>query len=105
MYKGASAAEANYHLYTDDDEISLGLTSGGWQYQITTASANLVAGQWYHLTTTFDGASGEGKHYLNGSLIHTGTIGPAPIMNTGPLTIGTDPFDEDWDGLLDDVRL
>ena len=26
-------------------------------------------------------------------------------MNTGPITIGTDPYDEFWDGLLDDVRL
>jgi hypothetical protein len=74
-------------------------------YYILSTNANMVAGRWYHLTTTFDGATGEGKHYRDGTLIHTGTIGPSPIANTGPIFIGTDPFDDHWDGLLDDIRI
>ena len=102
--KGASGNEVNYYLGTNGDEVSLGYYNTGW-VEFSTASADLVTDQWYHVVATYDDIIREGRIYLNGSLVHTSTASKSPLVNGDDLTLGRSEFGEYWSGLLDDVRI
>jgi hypothetical protein len=95
----------NYYLGINGSEISIGFNNSGSWTEFLTSGAGLATGQWYHLAGTFDDAAGEGKVYLNGALIHTGTTTASPSATSDAVMIGNSPAGEYWPGLLDDVRI
>ncbi|MGB5725661.1 MAG: LamG-like jellyroll fold domain-containing protein [Thiogranum sp.] len=95
----------NYYLGTSGSEIALGFNNSGSWTEFITSGAGLSTGQWYHLAGTFDDATGEGKVYLNGALIHTGTTTASPPATSDAVTIGKSAAGEYWSGRLDDIRL
>ena len=73
-----------------------------------TSISSLEVGEWYHIVSTYDGASQ--KIYLNGQLdsedTYTTTTGIS--VRAYPLTIGTDIYDDNpifLKGVMDDIRL
>ncbi|MDJ0917710.1 MAG: DNRLRE domain-containing protein [Woeseiaceae bacterium] len=102
--KGFSGSNANYFLSTELDEIRFGFVNSGF-VEFKTSGANLAAGNWYHIAGTFDDATGEGKVYLDGSLMHTGTTALSPLPNSDALTLGRTGPIRFFPGDLDDVRI
>jgi concanavalin A-like lectin/glucanase superfamily protein len=100
-----TAADLNYYLGTNNNEISFGFLNVGVWTEFNTTGAGLAINNWYHLTGTFDDAIGEAKMYLNGVLLHTATTTASPPACNDDLMIGTTVFNEFWSGLLDDVRI
>ena len=59
---------------------------------------------WSHLAFTYDGA--KMRLYVNGQLVATETQSTPPPAGQGPLAIGCNPlYPEDFDGLIDEVRV
>ncbi|MFH0817545.1 MAG: LamG-like jellyroll fold domain-containing protein [Candidatus Micrarchaeota archaeon] len=82
--------------------------SGDLLVQTAVSSTNLVAGQWTHVTGTYDGATI--KIYVNGAL--TGSVALAGVINLGsqPVMIGAHSYGSAIDqnifnGKIDDVKL
>ncbi|MFC7133590.1 MULTISPECIES: LamG domain-containing protein [Salinibaculum] len=63
-----------------------------------------TTGTWYHCVLTYDGTSGTGKFYVNGSEVDSSS---GPFNETSSnLVIGSkDGGGNVWDGLIDDVRV
>jgi hypothetical protein len=95
----------NYYLGTNNSEISVGFNNSGSWTEFQTSGAGLSTGQWYYLTGSFDNATGEGKVYLNGAPIHSGTTADSPPTTGDGIQIGTSPANEYWPGTLDDIRI
>jgi len=76
-----------------------------------TGSSSSVAsgtfdGTWQHVTITYDSAGGTYQWYLNGTPSISRPFSGGDINTSNPLRIGAlDGSNEDYDGLLDDVRL
>ncbi len=71
--------------------------------KIAEIGQGLSAGQWYHLTGTFDGS--DVRIYLNGVLKGTDTVGGNIDDDGLPLRIGSDDGEAFFDGVLDEVRI
>ncbi|MCP4131294.1 MAG: DUF2341 domain-containing protein [bacterium] len=80
---------------------------GGWGNEIS--AENLYsAGEWVHVTGTYDDASGTGKLYVNGSKVAEKTNADTRgVANTAtPLRIGHGTaFPEKFNGLIDELRV
>ena len=96
----------NYYLQTYGTELEGGFESpaGNWRRFRTTGAA-LQLNTWYHVAFTFDDATNTGKVYINGGERFSKTETAAPVTTATPLRIGTDNWNENWSGLLDDLRI
>ena len=102
--KGTTATAVNYYLSTIGDEVSVGFYDGGW-VEFNTTTVNLTTNQWYHIVGTYDDVSKEGKVYVDGVLMFSGTTTKSPVANTNSLWIGREAAGNYWSGKLDDVRI
>ena len=102
--KGTSGNNMNPWFGTVGDEISFGFYDGGWR-EFNTSGQNLQTETWCHIAATFDSATDEVYVYLNGSEVGSWSTTRVPVANTEHLYVGTSPWDEHWDGKLDDLRI
>jgi len=70
-----------------------------WVYTNT----ELVVGEWYHVAATHDGSTA--KCYLNGEETDSKSMGAINAGADSTFYIGQDGWNDNWEGLLDDVRL
>ena len=96
----------NYYLQTYGTELEGGFESpaGNWR-RFRTTGATLQLNTWYHVAFTFDDAANTGKVYISGVERFSKTETAVPVTTATPLRIGTDNWDENWSGLLDDLRI
>jgi len=102
--KGTSDNNCSFWFGTLDDEISFGFYNGAGQY-FETSGQNLQTELWYHMAATFDNATDEVYVYLNGLEVGSWSTSQVRVANTEDLHIGTNQYDENWDGKLDDLRI
>jgi len=105
---------ANYVLRTGpgqiQDQIQFYYHDGTNWHVYTASNANLLAGQWYHIATTFTFGTGSSmKCYVNNNLL-TGNWnlgdGNSPVpINTKPVTIGGLTTGKYLDGIIDNVKI
>lgn len=97
----------SYLLWTLSNKASFYLAHPGGSYSSTIGTTTLQAGQWYHLTGTFDGTNI--RLYVNGILEAT-TLSPGTVAtNTQPFLIGRQDaggfVPTFFNGTIGDVRL
>ncbi len=78
-------------------------------YDIIRTGVDYADGQWHHFAATYDAATGEKKLYWDGNQLGAALTLPA-VLNVGAEnfrlgTIHQTYGDEDFNGLLDDVRI
>lgn len=107
--RDVSLAEANYGLRTSSNQLVFYFyANGAWQ-DTTTTNANLVAGEWYHISATYDGSSV--KIYLNGKLLNSscisGTCNIPMVADDNNLAIGRagDNPIQYFSGIIDSTRI
>ena len=105
LAKDGGGSASNYWFGIWQDELDFGFFSGGSFREVFTSGLNIQAGTWQHIAASFDNAVDEVKLYLDGSLVHTGTLTFTPTVVSADLSIGRSPDGEYWRGLLDDVRI
>jgi hypothetical protein len=93
-----------YWLQTTGNQISSGFNNGSGCIEHT-ANANLQLNTWSHIAAVFDDTANTYQIYLNGNLLSSQTETTVPIPNNQNLTLGQTAFGENWNGLLDDVRI
>jgi glucose/arabinose dehydrogenase len=93
-----------YWLQTVGNQISSGFNNGSGCSEHT-ANANLQTNAWYHIAAVFDDTGNTYQIYLNGNLLTSQLEATVPIPNNQNLTIGRTAFGENWNGLLDEVRI
>src|SRR5262249_26033569 len=76
----------SYLLWTFEKKASFFVAHPGGTYAATVGTTTLQAGQWYHLTGTFDGTNI--RLYVNGVLEATTASPGALWTNTQPFLIG-----------------
>lgn len=101
--KGDAGTIYNYLLGTDGDKVTFQLNDGGWF--LPKGGPKLLTGVWYHLAATFDSANDICRLFVDGVEVHSATTTKNMIANAEDVTIGSDPWDEDWNGMVDDVRV
>jgi protocadherin Fat 4 len=103
--KGTSTTGLNYYVATKGTELEFEYYNGSLR-QFTTSGLGLTTGTWYHFATTYDDASDTIKMYLNGSQVYSNTSATtAMVSNSTALTIGTSPWNEWYNGSLDEIRI
>ena len=93
-----------YWLQTVGDQISSGFNNGSGCIEHA-ATANLQLNTWYHVAAVFDDTANTYQIYLNGMLLSSQTETTAPVPNNLNLTLGETSFGENWNGVLDEVRI
>ncbi len=104
-----STSGCAYFLQTVDNEIDSGFNNGSGCVEHRTTTANLTAGNWYHVASVLDRSTNTFKIYLNGNLILNASETQAPVSNTQPLVFGMSGCNacgnERWNGAIDEVQL
>ncbi|PIZ47415.1 hypothetical protein COY32_01735, partial [candidate division WWE3 bacterium CG_4_10_14_0_2_um_filter_41_14] len=112
--RGSGGFPSNYFLRTggsnnsDPDEIQFGYYNGSYRV-VSTTTANLTTGNWYHVVATHDNSSE--KVYINGVQYSTvwrwGTSSTSLLADNETLAIGRGGSmnGEYTDGTIDDVRI
>jgi hypothetical protein len=93
-----------YWLQTTGNQVSSGFNNGSGCIEHT-ANANLQLNTWYHVAAVFDDTANTYQIYLNGMLLSSQTETTVPIPNNQNVTVGQTAFGENWNGLLDGVRI
>lgn len=99
-----SSSNGDYYLELSGDEIEFGFlnTVNGI---ISSTSANLVAGRWYHIAGVFSDSANTLAIYVNGSLSISAAETNSPTTNNDIVEIGAGWPGENFDGRIDDVRI
>ena len=84
--------------------ISISARTGGSQYSVGTFLSNTNDGTWHFLTFTSTGSGGTALIYDNGVVIKTSTL-TYDITDTGQVNIGKAVGGQEFDGVLDDIRV
>ena len=112
MSKGSAPINHPYELYATvsgvcgNGGISGFITVNGSSGPTTAACSSTplaTPGVWTHLAVTYDGSNL--KLYKNGVLITTSPVSGYMEQSTGTLQIGASEFGENFQGLIDEVRL
>ncbi len=119
IYKDAGALGTPYALYGVLSSFS-GCTAGGYGGIITVNGAigpqytacnslPLQTGVWTHIAVTYDNATQQLKLYRMGVLVlatsANGYMEPSSVASPLNLRIGGSEFGENWQGLIDEVRV
>jgi len=118
IYKDGGSNGAPYSLY--GVIASFGCTAGGYTGIVTVNGASgpqysacsslpLQTGVWTHIAVTYDNATAQLKLYRMGVLVSTvsasGYMEPSTVTTPLDLRIGGSEFGENWQGLIDEVRV
>lgn len=101
--KGDSGTTWNYFFGTTGNQVIFEFYDGGWVD--INGGPNLSTGVWYHLAATFEPDNDLVRLFVDGVEVHSETTTRNTIANTEDVIIGSDPWGEDWNGMLDDVRV
>lgn len=96
-----------FYFQTAGDEIIFDICGGVSCYtELSTAVANIRAGEWTHVAAVFDDDANQKRIYVNGTLMATNAEinNPHDNSNHTPLVIGGGYAGEEFEGLIDDVR-
>ena len=105
MFKGNSG-DFNWWFGLRNGEFMMEFYAGGSLQAFATSGAGLTAGNWYHIAASFDNAADTVALYIDGVHVHTQSTTATPDINSLDLLIGNSAYSgEEWDGLLDDVRI
>jgi hypothetical protein len=102
------AANNDYELRENGGSQNLQFlkTIGGSQQTINSNVVTIPNNQWTHIVVTFNASTFAVNFYLNGAADGGGTFTSGSINTyTQPLTIGTRPTGNSFNGSIDDVRI
>ena len=105
LNKDGGGSDSNFWFGTWQQDMLFGFFSGGSFVGVYTTDLNLQTDTWYHLAVSFDNATDQVSLYRDGALVETSILTQSPTAVDADLTIGTSPYGEYWNGLLDDVRI
>ena len=94
----------NYTFSTYNDELYFGFYNGGSQDHYT-ASANLVAGTWYHVVITYNDGANNVTIYVNNNAELNTTENNSLLTNGDVLEIGIENIGTYFDGVIDEIRI
>jgi cysteine-rich repeat protein len=101
---GANSDPAqNYALEVDATNTLLCVLGNGASALTVASAAPLASGRFYHVACTWDGTSV--RLYLDGALVRTGAQTLTPAGNTAPLFIGRFGGVDQWEGVVDEIRI
>lgn len=103
--KGTTNYTEEYWLGISENEIEFGILETGTWHGVSTIASDIQINTWHHVAVTFSDNSNEVLFYLDGAIVGNRTL--AQDLSTGneDILIGTSQYDEDWYGMLDDIRL
>ncbi|MBI5019586.1 LamG domain-containing protein [Candidatus Gottesmanbacteria bacterium] len=107
--RDVSAAEYNYALRTNGDELEFYFIGSAATQVATTSVSNLLTNKWYHVALTYN--SSTPIFYVNGiaqsSSCTTGTCNMAMTADNNPVSIGRpgDLNSQYFNGTIDEVRI
>jgi len=121
IYKDGGSVGAPYSLYGVISSFG-SCTAGGYTGIVNVNGASsppgglsacsslpLQTGVWTHIAVTYDNATGQLKLYRMGVLVQTtlasGYMEPSTVGSPLDLRIGGSEFGENWQGLIDEVRV
>lgn len=101
---GGNWENQNYVIAIESGSVQ-GRLGNGTTYNTVSSSFLISAGNWYHLTFTWNGSTL--SLYVNGALNSTSTQTITPAGNAANINIGrwTGYSTYDYDGLIDEVRI
>ncbi|MEK6878356.1 MAG: LamG-like jellyroll fold domain-containing protein, partial [Nanoarchaeota archaeon] len=91
-----------YGLHLNLDEFDFTVYNGGFR-TFSSINANILANNWYHVAYTRDVANE--KIYVNGNLVAQQTVAFSVIDDASSVYVGWLASTEEYDGLLDDIRI
>ncbi len=103
--KGTSSTAVNYYVATKGTELQFAFYAAGGLRSFTTSGAGLTTGTWYNFAVTYDDTANSVKFYLNGDQIYSATTTHSIVANSGALTIGTSPWNEWFNGSIDEIKI
>ena len=99
---GTSNGDNGWSLELENGRVVWWLFAGG-QWRVVTHPTVLAANTWYHVTVTYDAATGAARVFVNGVAGTAGTVGALTTGTTFSLGgLSGYPF---FNGQLDEVRL
>jgi hypothetical protein len=107
LIKGSfSGKTANYHLRTSDTKVAFGFhTASGTLFTAYTSGITLKKDIWYHVAATYNGADGQVTIYIDAGPFYSAKTFSKPTTNSQALWIGKTDAGDQFDGLIDDVRI
>lgn len=103
--KGTTNYTEEYWLGISENEIEFGILDTGTWHGVSTIASDLQIHTWHHVAVTFNHGSNEVMFYLDGAIVGNRTLTKDLSTNNEDILIGTSQYDEDWYGMLDDIRL
>lgn len=104
-----NAKKTTYHLRTSGTSLAFGFhykTLLGYSlYTAYSSGVTLQTGKWQHVAATFDPTNGEVVLYVDGIDYYTGTTVRRPESNSEPITVGKTDAGDQFDGMIDDLRI
>ncbi len=92
----------SYGVHLNRNQIDISYYNPWWNFFRTT-NANIVANDWYHVVYTKEG--GSEKIYINDIIVSEKNVTSTMLNLDRPLYIGWVANYEEYDGLLDDIRI
>jgi len=96
---------SNYWFGMWNDELVFGFWADGSFREARTSGVDMPEGSWNHLAASFDNTTDDVRLYVNGTEVLAGSLTWEPTTETADLWIGQSVDGENWDGMLDDVRI
>ncbi|RDH85507.1 MAG: hypothetical protein DIZ78_11250 [endosymbiont of Escarpia spicata] len=105
LTKGDSMAPENYWLGVENNTVNFGFDIGGTYIQFNTSGLTLSPDRWHHIAASFEDATDTVRLYVDGKY-ETFTTTDIPLVNNEGIIIGASRFlNEEFKGILDDVRI
>ncbi len=105
LTKGDSLAPENYWLGIENNTVNFGFDIGGTYIQFNTSGLTLSPDRWHHIAASFEDATDAVRLYVDGKY-ETFTTTDIPQVNNEGILIGASRFlNEEFKGILDDVRI
>ncbi|MBA1445297.1 MAG: DNRLRE domain-containing protein [Chromatiales bacterium] len=105
LIKGDSLAPENYWLGVENNTVNFGFDIGGTYIQFNTSGLTLSPDSWHHIAASFEDATDTVRLYVDGKY-ETFTTTDIPQVNNEGIIIGASRFlNEEFKGILDDVRI
>ncbi len=101
--RAIGGSNTSYAVSIDHGDLNLFINSNGGD---TSCDCTLVANRWQYVSIVFDGTTDAVTFYLDGVVADTGTQnGNIDSTKTHPLRFGEHISDEEWNCMLDEVRI
>lgn len=103
--KGTSGNNQDYWFGLWGNYLTLGFYTNGGLQKVEVQMPDWVPTEPTHFAATFDNTTNTVKLYKNGVLLLSETTAYEPPAGNEDLIIGRNPLNENWNGMLDDVRI